>query len=223
MRLNTVGIVGTAAAAPEPYHNIYGQRNVYAFYMNVERDSGKVDSVLVLFQEDKIDCGSFRTSYIPWNYTTPGDRAALIEEGSRIEVTGAIQTYRETGTGHIQVFVWARYLAAVPADSQGINAVYIEGTIAKEPVYRKTPKGRSITDIMVAIPSAFAPGFTCNIPGIVWENLAVRAAYLEVGAAVYLEGRLQSRDYIKRTPEEIKIMTTWEVSGNKLEERQEGE
>lgn len=219
MELNTVGIVGTAAAAPEPYRNIYGQGNVYALYVNVARDSGKVDSVLVLFQENKINCDSF--DVLPWN--EPGYMAALIKEGSRIEVTGAIQTYKDTETGHIQVFVWARYLAAVPADSPGINVVYAKCTIAKTPIYRETPKGRLITEISAAIPSIFAPGFNSYIPCIVWGRMAVQAANLEEGTVVYLEGRLQSRDYIKRAPEDIKIMTTWEVSVNKLEVVQEGE
>lgn len=51
MEINTAGIAGTAAATPEPYRNIYGRENVYALWLDISRDSGAVDRVLVLFQE----------------------------------------------------------------------------------------------------------------------------------------------------------------------------
>lgn len=215
MNINTVGIVGTAAAAPERHHNLYGRENVYALWLDTDRDSGVADRVLVLFQEDKIDGDSFGT--LPGDHMEPGALAALIKEGSRIEVTGAIQTYKDRDTGRIQLFVWGLYLATVPNNSQQLNIAYLNGEIAKTPTYRETPKGKHITDIAIRIPSAFTEGFYSYIPCITWEKLAERAAELPEGTVVYLEGRIQSRDYIKKTPEGEQTLTAWEVSASKLE------
>ena len=215
MELNTVGIAGTAAAVPEKYHNIYGRENVYALYVDVTRDSGTVDRILVLFQEDKIEGDSFGA--LPGDYMEAGSRAALIKEGSRVEVTGAIQTYKNMDNGRTQLFIWGLYIAAIPKGSTQINAAYIKGEVAKTPIYRRTPKGRYITDLMVRIPSVFAPGFYSYIPCITWGSVAMEAAELVEGNTIYLEGRVQSREYVKRTPESEKVMTAWEVSANKLE------
>ena len=220
MELNTVGIAGTVAAAPEKYHNIYGQGNVYALWLDTTRDSGTVDRILVLFQEDRIETGSFSAK--EWDFTQEGDRAALIEQGGKVEVTGRIQTYKNRETGRTQLFVWAHYVAAIPANSQELNVVYIKGEVAKVPVYRETPMGRRITDIMVCVRSEFSAGFYSYIPCLAWGKLAYRAAEFPEGTTVYLEGRIQSREYVKRTPEGDKLLTTWEVSAHKLEARIEG-
>lgn len=217
MDINTVGIVGTVAAL-QPYHNIYGRGNVYALWLDTERDSGVKDRIIVLFQEDKIEGDSFQA--LPGDYMEPGGMAALIKEGSRIEVTGAIQTYKDMNTGRVQLFVWGLYLAAVPEGSNQLNTVYMHGEIAKEPIYRETPKGKRITDMAVRIPSAFTEGFYSYIPCIAWKGLAARAAELKEGDVVYLEGRLQSREYNKTTPEGDKTLTTWEVSVYKLEAKE---
>ena len=222
MEINTVGIAGTAAATPKPYRNIYGRENVYALWLDISRDSGAVDRVLVLFQEEKIDGGSFGA--LLGDCMEPGALAVLVKPGSRIEATGTIQTYKDKETGRTQLFVWGLYLAAVPKNSQQINIAYIKGTVAKQPVYRETPKGKHITDITVRIPSAFTPGFYSYIPCITWEKLAERAAGLQEGSEVYLEGRIQSRPYTKKTPEGVQEFTTWEVSASKLKEAEtEGE
>lgn len=197
MEANIIGMAGTVAAAPEKHHNIYGQENVYALWLDTLRDSGAADRILVLFKEEKVE---------------PEHRAEIIEPGSRLEVTGEIQTYKDWETGRRQLFVWGKYLAPIPESSPQLNTAYIKGEVAKEPIYRETPKGRSITDLALRVPSAFAPGYTCIVPCIAWGNNAVEASYLEPGAPVYLEGRLQSREYMK----EDQVYTTWEVSASKI-------
>lgn len=215
-QLNVVGLAGTAAVAPIPYNNIYGRSGVYALWLDIARDSGVIDRVLVLFQEDKVDADSFGA--LPWN--EPGYMAALIKEDSRVEVTGALQTFKDIATGRTQLFVWA-YRVAAGTESQEFNNVYITGEVAKTPVYRETPKGRRITDIAVRIPSEFTPGFYSYIPCITWETVADRAQWLEEGATVYLEGRLQSRDYVKRYQDGTEeLLTTWEVSVCRLTEEE---
>ena len=227
MKLNTVGLTGTVATALEPHHNVYGYGNIYALYLDVARDSGTVDRILVLFQEDKINIASF--GELPWDKVAAGELAALIEPGSRIEVTGAIQTYKDNGTGRTQLFVWARYLAEVKKDAapRELNVVYIDGEVAKEPVYRETPKGQRITEIILRVPSEFTPGFYSFVPCITWNKIADWAQAIPEGTPIRIEGRLQSRDYTKKTQDDTEELTTWEVSAYKLdfefEADQEGE
>lgn len=214
MELNTTGIVGTVAAAPEKYHNIYGQENVYALWLDTARDSGVADRILVLFQEDKIDGDSFRA--LPGDYMEAGGVAALIKKGDRVEVTGQLQTCKNWATGRSQLFVWAGYIAGVTVGSKQLNNVYLQAKVLREPVYRETPKGRHITDLALVVNSEFSEGYTCIIPGIAWERTAEWAAYLEPGITVYLEGRLQSRDYTKGD----QVLTTWEVSISKIQTKE---
>lgn len=215
MELNIAGLVGTVATAPEPYHNIYGRSGVYALYLDIPRESGTIDRVLVLFQEEKIDAGSFGAEV--WDKFKTGEVAALITEGSIIEVTGKIQTYKNTKTGRTQLFVWGDYISKAPEVGRHNNTVYIKGVISRTPIYRQTPKGRYITDIAICTPSIFSEGYYSFIPCITWGRLAKQAAKLEEGMVVDIAGRIQSREYTKHTPQGDKILTTWEVSVNDLE------
>lgn len=219
-QLNVVGLVGKAVKAPEAVKDIYGRGNVYALYLDVTRNSGTVDRVLVLFQEDKVNGDSF--GVLPWN--EPGYMAALIVEDSRVEVTGVLQTYKNNATGRTQLFVWGKYLAAARPEEPESNAVYITGELARVPVYRQTPFGRDITDIMLRVPSEFAAGFNSFIPCITWGKAAKWAQNLEENSAVYLEGRIQSRDYVKCYEDgSEETLTTWEVSVCKIKADNEEE
>lgn len=210
MELNTIGIAGTVAETPEKHHNIYGREDVYALWLDTARDSGVADRILVLFQGNKINSESLGA--YPPDAFAPEELVELIRKGSRIEVTGQLQTFKNRETGRTQLFVWAAYVAALPEGSQQLNSVYLNAEVLREPVYRETPKGRQITDLALTVPSAFTEGYTCVIPCITWGRMAEWAAYLEPGTAVYLEGRLQSRDYMKGD----QVLTTWEVSVSKI-------
>lgn len=233
MELNTIGIAGIVAAAPERHHNIYGQKDIYALWLDITRDSGIADRVLVLFQERSIEVPSFieetiitlysgdkpvltETRKTEPDYETPGGLATLIKEGSSLEVTGQLQTYKDRNTGRSQLFVWGTYLAAAPEESQQLNVAYINGEVVRQPVYRETPLGRHITDLALRVPSVFTPGYTCTIPCITWGRNAVETAYLDEGTTVYLEGRLQSREYMKGD----QVLTTWEVSASKVDTKE---
>ena len=230
MEINTVGITGIVVSQPEKRNNLYGRLGIYRLWVDVERDSGTIDRILVLLQEGETETEeTVTTTLYPVEYWQPPE--VIIEKkagkltaeeiikgfqpGSTVEVTGRVQTYKDKETGRTQLFVWGLYLAAVPKNSQQINIAYIKGTVAKQPVYRETPKGKHITDITVRIPSAFTPGFYSYIPCITWEKLAEQAAGLREGSEVYLEGRIQSRPYTKKTPEGVQEFTTWEVSASR--------
>lgn len=212
--MNTAGITGVVAAAPEKRNNLYGKPGIFTLWLDAERDSGVIDRVLVLFQEEKIEGESFNA--LPGDYFVPGDLAALIKPGSTVEVTGKVQTYKNTQTGKTQLFVWALYLAAVPENSQRINTCYITGEVARQPIYRATPRGIRITEIALRVPSAFSEGFYSFIPCITWDRLADDVAGLQEGQAVHIEGRIQHRTYRKTTEEGTRELSTWEVSVNKM-------
>lgn len=212
--MNTTGITGVVAAAPEKRNNLYGQPGIFTLWLDAERDSGVIDRVLVLFQEEKIEGESFNA--LPGDYFVPGDLAALIKPGSTIEVTGKVQTYKNAQTGKTQLFVWALYLAAVPENSQRLNTCYITGEVARQPIYRATPRSIRITEIALRVPSAFSEGFYSFIPCITWDRLADDVAGLQEGQAVHIEGRIQQRTYRKTTEEGTRELSTWEVSVNKM-------
>lgn len=206
MKLNVAGIVGRVVGAPEPYHNIYGRSNVYALFIDTVRDSGTIDRVLVLYQkmEDSVNGAEIA--------------AEEIREGDRLEVTGAIQTYKDMKTGRTQLFIWAHYIGEAPEQCAELNTVHVWGVLARPPVFRRTPNGRRITDMFLCAPSIFTEGYYSYIPCIAWGDLAEKMAEAPEGIILHLEGRLQSREYTKRTQEGEKVLTTWEVSASKIKE-----
>ena len=98
-----------------------------------------------------------------------------------------------------------------------ILSVYVQDleVISKEPVYRKTPAGKEITDILVALNRPY--GKSDYIPCIVWQKNAGKAATLTVGSRCMLWGRIQSREYVKRYDDKEELKTAYEVSVGKFE------
>ena len=95
------------------------------------------------------------------------------------------------------------------------NRLRLTGTLCKVPVYRRTPLGRDICDLMLAVNRRY--GRTDYLPCIAWGSLARRCAELAPGNRVELEGRLQSRVYTKRLGETSEERTAFEVSVSVLE------
>ena len=92
----------------------------------------------------------------------------------------------------------------------------MEGYICKQPVYRKTPLGREIADLLLAVNRPY--GKSDYIPCICWGRNARYASGFEVGEHVQVLGRIQSRDYVKKISElETETRTAYEVSVSKLE------
>ena len=97
------------------------------------------------------------------------------------------------------------------------NQVFLDGFICKEPVYRKTPAGKEITDILLALNRPY--GKSDYIPCIVWQENAEKAATLTVGSRCMLWGRIQSREYVKKYDDDKEeLKTAYEVSVGKFEE-----
>ena len=116
----------------------------------------------------------------------------------------------------LSVFVRELSFVEEADDSIKTNQIFLDGYICKPPVYRKTPLGREIADLLLAVNRPY--GKSDYIPCICWGRNARYASAFEVGGHVLLWGRIQSREYIKKLNEnQTEKRTAYEVSVSKLE------
>lgn len=204
MQENIVGMAGIAATVPEEHSPVYGHRDIKSILLDITRDSGYVDRILVLFQPGTLEEGT------------------EITEGQRLIVMGQLQTYRDYSTGHVAVFVWASQITKAHDQVPEQNGINIIGTITREPNYRTTPKGTEITEVIVSVPSVFAEGYSCRLPVITWSNNARTVKDWKVGDIIELTGRLQSREYTKKKEDGSREqLTTYEISAARVEMKEE--
>ena len=114
--------------------------------------------------------------------------------------------------------VFARELEILDSDydEDAANQIFLDGYICKEAIYRKTPLGREIADLLVAVNRSY--GKSDYIPCICWGRNARFASTFEVGTHVQIWGRIQSRDYVKKLSEtQVEQRTAYEVSVSKIE------
>lgn len=141
--------------------------------------------------------------------------------GGKILIAGEVQTVKNPRTGQTLLFILVDYIGHAPkGDIQ--NDLTLTGEIARHPVYRSTPGGKVITELLVKVVSKVS-NESCYIPCICWQEMAREASGWHIGDVVALEGRLQSRAYIKKSRtvtvngEPTKeIRTTYEVSVKKI-------
>ncbi len=187
---NYVRLCGTMAAAPAFSHSSRGL-DFYHFPLTVERLSGNTDTLSILVRKEQL--------------------AALEPAGQdKLCVTGEVRSFnsrRATGA-RLVITVFARELAF--CEEEDSNLVRLRGTLCKPPNLRSTPLGREICDLMLAVNRHY--GRSDYLPCICWGLTARDAARWDVGARVELEGRLQSRDYIKLTETGPIQRTAFEIS-----------
>lgn len=140
--------------------------------------------------------------------------------GQMIEVFGQFRSYnRHDGIAHrllLSVFVRDWNFVGEETETSKTNQIYLEGFICKAPIYRKTPLGREIADLLVAVNRPY--GKSDYIPCIAWGRNARFASSFEVGGKIKIWGRVQSREYLKSiTAEEKEKRIAYEVSVSKLE------
>lgn len=136
-----------------------------------------------------------------------------IEGNEKVSLSGEIRTrnYR----GKLIVYIFVKSVSKYENETDE-NIVEMDGFICKEPVYRETPLGREITDLLIAVnrPS----GKSDYIPCICWGKNAIFASGFEVGTHVEICGRIQSREYVKKISEnETENRIAYEVSASKIE------
>ena len=133
-----------------------------------------------------------------------------LKAGDEITVYGEVRSFNnKSGVGsRLVISVFARELRREQAEDE--NALELAGTLCKAPVYRRTPLGRDICDMMLAVNRRY--GRTDYLPCIAWGTLARKCREMNVGDALEIAGRLQSRVYTKRVGEEEQKRTAFEVS-----------
>lgn len=188
---NAITLRGSLPALPCFSHENHGKR-FFRFTLEVPRLSGAVDLLPVVAEEGLL------------NALDPSG-------GDMITVTGQIRSHnvRRDGHRHLMIFVFAAGLTA--EDGEPINEVTIQAPICRAPVYRRTPLGREICDIMLAVPRAFHRAD--YLPCILWGRIAQEASHCRTGEIIRISGRLQSRIYTKLTPEGAEERTAYEISG----------
>lgn len=198
MENNNITIMGYVEGDPVFSHRVMDE-DFYKFSVRVPRLSETEDVLPVTISEKLIN---------PW-----------LRDGVKVRVNGQLRSYNkysETGT-HLVLTVFVKEIdLAELGTGENPNEIFINGFICKPPVYRKTPFGREITDLIVAVNRAF--NRSDYIPAIAWGRNAVFAERLEVGTNVQIWGRLQSREYVKRLSEtENETRTAYELSITKIE------
>ena len=140
--------------------------------------------------------------------------------GMTMEAIGQFRSYnRHEGAKNrlvLSVFVREIHFLEEFTDYTKTNQIFLEGYICKEPIYRKTPLGREIADMLLAVNRPY--GKSDYIPCICWGRNARFASGFEVGGHVQVWGRIQSREYMKKINEnDTEKRVAYEVSVSKVE------
>lgn len=197
---NQVSIMGQIASEFIFSHEVFGE-GFYILDILVKRLSDSFDRIPVMISERLID--------VTQDY-----------QGEHIQILGQFRSYNkhEEKKNRLVLSVFAREVSFVEEenDKMKTNQIFLDGYICKMPVYRKTPLGREIADILIAVNRPY--GKSDYIPCICWGRNARFASGFEVGGRVHVWGRIQSRDYMKKLDgDETEKRTAYEVSVSKLE------
>ncbi|AUN13065.1 single-stranded DNA-binding protein [[Clostridium] sordellii] len=145
-----------------------------------------------------------------------------LNKNNLVDVVGQLRSYNKNidNRNKLVLTVFARELNLVKEEAKDPNSIFLDGYICKDPIYRKTPLGREITDLLVAINRPYNK--SDYIPSIVWGRNAKFAKNLEVGDRVQMWGRVQSRDYEKKLEDgTIEKRVAYEVSISKIKKLDE--
>ena len=192
---NRIALTGALDTLPEYSHTNHN-RNFYRLTLCVERLSGAVDLLPVLAAEDVLN-------------------EADLFRGERIAITGQVRSFnnRAPEGRRLIISVYAETLTTTDQPAQ--NDVSLTGSVCKPPIYRRTPLGREICDVMLAVPRPYRR--TDYIPCILWGKNTQEAADALPGAKLRVTGRLQSRDYVKVVDGVSQTRTAYELSVTQAE------
>ncbi len=196
---NRAEVIGTVLDELVFSHEIYGEK-FYTFTLCIPRLSGISDNVKVMVSDRLL-------SDISLNI------------GDEIEVDGQFRSYNsyENGDNRLVLTVFAKDLRyAEETEEKNPNSLYLNGFICKAPVYRTTPFGREITDLLLAVNRSYNK--SDYIPVIAWGRNARFCKSINVGDNIKIWGRIQSRVYQKHISEdEVIEKTAYEVSVSRME------
>ena len=135
---------------------------------------------------------------------------ALVVPGETLRVMGQLRSFNNRSEQGSRLVLSVHAHVLLPGCGESCNHIRLAGRLCKPPVLRRTPLGRSICDLMLAVPRRY--GRTDYLPVISWGRLASEAAVLSVGDDLRLDGRIQSRGYTKVTEDGPQERTAYEVS-----------
>ena len=188
-RVNHIILRGFLHSKPEFSHENHG-RVFYRFSLLVPRLSGAEDILPVIAAKDVLE------------------KTEL--DGSILEISGQVRSFNNrTDTGRkLVISVFAERITLCEDEPE--NLVTLIGTICKQPIYRRTPLGREICDVMLAVNRSYHR--SDYLPIILWGKTAKETSLLSVGTMLQIEGRLQSREYQKQLDGRPERRTAYEIS-----------
>ncbi len=197
---NEVQLCGTVEGELVFSHEVYGE-GFYQFILDVPRLSDISDKINITVSERLLQDVS-------------------INIGDTVAINGQFRSYNNYSDNgnRLILTVFARDIETVPQIDGGKNPnhIFLNGFLCKKPVYRTTPFGREITDILIAVNRAYNK--SDYIPCIAWGRNARFSSALEVGENVKIWGRIQSREYQKKIDEDnIITKTAYEISISKMD------
>ncbi|MBL4931099.1 MULTISPECIES: single-stranded DNA-binding protein [Clostridium] len=198
---NKIYLEGKVLSKLEFSHEMYGE-GFYSFNMEVQRLSDSVDVLSITVSERLLT-------------------EIELEIGMDIIVEGQLRSYNKfvDGSNRLILTVFARNIIPCLERSKNPNEIFLDGYVCKEPVYRTTPFGREIADLLLAVNRAYNK--SDYIPTIAWGRNSRFCQTLEVGDNIRIWGRLQSREYQKKIGENQVIKkVAYEVSISKMEKVQ---
>lgn len=192
MEDNQITLRGRALQAPVYSHDSHGMR-FFCLPISVARLSGQLDRLNLFLTQAQSEG------------ILPGDW---------LMVQGEVRSFNNrSGVGsRLVITVFAQTLEK--SIGQPENTLVLSGVLCKPPIYRRTPLGREICDLMLAVPRKY--GRADYLPCIAWGSSAAYASNLAVGTRVHLTGRLQSRTYTKTTPCGPEEKVAFEISVTQL-------
>ena len=199
MKNNQATFSGEIISEFEYSHEVLGEK-FYTSVLCVKRKSGVPDKIPFIVSERLVDVSEAWTGQIA-------------------KLFGQIRSYNKRIGDKLKLvlYVFVREISLLDErEKYDSNNVVIDGYICKEPIYRRTPLGREIADVIFAVNRAYAK--TDYVPSVFWGRNAEFINCLDVGTRIKAVGRLQSRDYVKKHEdgaEETK--TTYELSVSTFE------
>ena len=192
---NRVRLCGRAAGEPALSHINHGE-HFYRFPLSVERLSGQEDLLPVILPRRLLEEHPVHT-------------------GDTLTLTGQLRSFNNrSGQGpRLVISVFVRELT--PGGAAPFNQIQLSGVLCKAPSLRRTPLGREICDLILAVNRRY--GRADYLPCIAWGRLAQECGEMTTGDPLWLNGRLQSRTYLKNLGEVTQERTAFEISISSLE------
>lgn len=197
---NVVELYGKIISVPEFSHELYGEK-FYNVMISVKRLSGSEDEIMCQISERLIDID-------------------ILKEDVYLHIGGQFRSFNKVIDDTHRKLILSVFCRSIEIldnidDITNTNTIKLQGFICKDPTYRKTPLGREITDLLVAVNRPY--GKSDYIPCITWGRNAIFASKLEVSSNIEIIGRIQSREYTKVDNEGNSSKNiAYEVSVNKI-------